>query len=92
VGQRELRFVASESYNSIFAIKALKESNGFPVSVSDEEIVRNLQVSVRNGLIIEPTSAAALAAVEQVRHGDRIESETIVCMLAGPNFEFMPIV
>jgi threonine synthase len=76
--------VASESYNSIFTTKALKESNGFPVSVNDGEIVRNLQTSVRNGLIIEPTTAAVLAAVERMRNDRRVESyETIVSMMTG---------
>jgi threonine synthase len=76
--------VASESYNSLFTTKALKESDGFPISVTDKEIVRNLQISVGNGLIIEPTSAAALAAVERMRKEDRVENdEIIVCMLTG---------
>jgi threonine synthase len=76
--------VASESYNSIFATKALKESNGFPVSVADEAIVRNLRMAVRNGLLIEPTSAAALAAVEELKNEGKAEDdETIVCMLTG---------
>jgi threonine synthase len=76
--------VASESYNSLFATKAMKESEGFPISVTDDEIVRNLQISLSNGLIIEPTSAAALAAVERMRDDDRVDSdESIVCMLTG---------
>jgi threonine synthase len=76
--------VASESYNSIFATKALQESNGFPISVTDEEIISNLQISIRNGLIIEPTSAAALAAIERMRNDDRVKNdETIVCLLTG---------
>jgi threonine synthase len=76
--------VASESYNSIFAVKALKESGGYPISVTDEEIVRNLRVSLKNGLIIEPTSAAALAAVERMKNDERVDNdETIVCLLTG---------
>jgi threonine synthase len=76
--------VASESYNSIFAVKALKESGGYPISVTDEEIVRNLRVAITNGMIIEPTSAAALAAVERMRNDEKVrKDETTVCMLTG---------
>ena len=52
--------VARKSYNSIFAVKALRESGGFPISVTDEEIVSSLRIAVTNGMIIEPTSAAGL--------------------------------
>jgi threonine synthase len=76
--------VASESYNSLFATKALRESKGFPVSVTDDEIVRNLTVSLSNGLIIEPTSASALAAVERLKKSMGVDrDETIVCLLTG---------
>jgi threonine synthase len=76
--------VASESYNSILAVKALRESGGFPVSVTDEEIKRNLGYAVREGLIIEPTSAASLAALEKLKEDGRVgREETIVPMLTG---------
>jgi threonine synthase len=76
--------VASESYNSIFAVKALRESHGFPVSVTDHDIVRNLRAAIGQGIIIEPTSAAALAATEQMINDRKVNpDETIVCMLTG---------
>lgn len=83
--------VASESYNSIFAMKALKESGGFPVSVTDEEIVRNLRIAITNGMIIEPTSAAALAAIDHMRSDEETgKDETIVCMLTGSGTKTTP--
>jgi threonine synthase len=76
--------VASESYNSIFAVKALRESGGFPISVTDQEIVKNLRAAIENGIIIEPTSAAALAATEQMINDRKVNSdENLVCMLTG---------
>jgi len=69
---------------SILTVKALRESGGFPVSVADEEIKRSLGYAVNEGLIIEPTSAASLAAVEKLKVDGRIgREETIVPMLTG---------
>jgi threonine synthase len=82
--------VARESYNSIFAVKALRESGGFPISVTDEEIVSSLRIAVTNGMIIEPTSAAALAAIDHMRNDEKIrKDETIVCMLTGSGIKTM---
>jgi threonine synthase len=76
--------VASESYNSILTVKALRESGGFPVSITDEEIERNLGRAVEEGLIIEPTSAASLAALEKLKDDGKVgKEETIVPMLTG---------
>src|SRR5208282_6653587 len=76
--------VASESYNSILTVKALRESGGFPVSVTDEEIKRSLGYAVKEGLIIEPTSAASLAALEKLKDDGKVgKKETIVVMLTG---------
>jgi threonine synthase len=76
--------VDSESYNSILTVKALRESGGFPVSVTDEEIKRSLGYGVKEGLIIEPTSAASLAALEKLRDDGKVgREEVIVPMLTG---------
>jgi threonine synthase len=76
--------VASESYNSILTVLALRESGGFPVSVTDEEIKRGLGYAVKEGLIVEPTSAASLAALEKLKDDGRVgREETVVAMLTG---------
>lgn len=76
--------VGSESYNCIFAVRALRESGGFPMSVTDKDIVRNLKAAIGNGMLIEPTSAAALAAIERMVSSQMVDTdETIVCMLTG---------
>ena len=76
--------VASESYNSIFTVKALNESRGYPISVTNEEIARNLRTALDNGMIIEPTSAAALAAIDHLSNDHKtIGDETVVCILTG---------
>jgi len=81
--------VASESYNSIFTVKALKESGGFPISVTDEEIASSLRIAINNGMIIEPTSAAALAAIPHLIDHETRRDETIVCMLTGSGIKTM---
>ena len=76
--------VASESYNSILTVKALRESGGFPVSITDEEIKRNLGRAVKEGLIIEPTNAASLAALEKLKDDGKVgKEETIVPIITG---------
>ena len=40
-------------------------------------------------MIIEPTSAAALAAIDHVRDDHNSRDETIVCMLTGSGIKTM---
>jgi threonine synthase len=76
--------VASESYNSILAVLSLRESGGFPVSVTDEEIKTGLECALKEGVIVEPTSAASLAALGKLKdEGSVGEDERIVVMLTG---------
>lgn len=46
-------------------LRAVRESEGYFVSVSENEIVRALRAACRQGFYVEPTAAATLAGVRQ---------------------------
>lgn len=65
------------------ALKAVKESNGFFVTVNDDEILTAVKYLARyEGLGVEPASAASLAGlIKCVREG-RIGRDDVVVMIA----------
>ena len=63
-------------------LQAINETGGETVTVTDRQIVDALKASARQGVYIEPTSAAAVAAVEQLK--DRLQKEErVVVSLTG---------
>jgi threonine synthase len=65
-------------------LSAVRRSRGAIVAVSEEEIVAALAVLARQGLYVEPTSAAAAAGLTQLIHTGAIrEGETTVLVLTG---------
>ncbi|MGA2664023.1 MAG: threonine synthase [Nitrososphaerales archaeon] len=65
------------------ALAALKESDGMVLTVSDDEIIaaRGLLAS-REGIFVEPASAAPIAALREI--GARLEKDaTVVCVATG---------
>lgn len=60
--------VAKESYCSPKAIRALQESQGYVIEVTDQEIIDALHTIIRTELIFpEPTSAAVYAALPKLK-------------------------
>ena len=65
-------------------LKALNETNGGSVAVSEQEIISALNSLARIGLFVEPTSAAAAAGLSCLINSEIIkESETTVLLLTG---------
>ena len=66
-------------------LRLLKDSRGFALSVSDQEILEAQRlVAETEGLFIEPASASAIAAlVKSSRTGMVDGSDRIVCVLTG---------
>lgn len=65
-------------------LSAVRKSRGAIVAVSEEEIVAALGVLARQGLYVEPTSAAAAAGLTQLIHTGAIrKGETTVLVLTG---------
>jgi threonine synthase len=63
--------IASESFNCGEAVKAIQESNGSLETVTEEEIQKGMTELVEDGIICEPTSAAAKPVA------DKFEGETV---------------
>lgn len=67
------------------ALKAVKESDGAVVTVTDTEIVEaQKSLAKSEGLFVEPASAASVAGLKKlVEKGDISATESVVCVLTG---------
>lgn len=77
------------NFGANHAIKAVRESGGFGISVSDREI-ESAQKNLANqdGIFAETSSAAALAGVEKAIRNGRIENNSkISVILTGTGFK-----
>jgi len=67
------------------ALRAVKESDGTVVTVTDAEIVEAQKSLARSeGLFVEPASAASVAGLKKlIERGDVSATESVVCVLTG---------
>jgi threonine synthase len=66
------------------ALRALDESRGDAVAVSEQEIVAAVRYLAAQGIAVEPSSAACVAgAWKQARDGVIDPAEVVVCILTG---------
>jgi threonine synthase len=67
------------------AVRALAASGGYPVELSDEEIVLAVHKLARSfGCFVEPSAAAAFAALDSLLRDRMVQAgETVVCVLTG---------
>jgi len=81
---RALAILVGEPLQSELAIKAIQESNGLALTVSDADILAaELQVAKMEGVFAEPASAATVAALQKLKV-DRISSDSsVVCLITG---------
>ena len=81
---RALAILVGEPLQSELAIKAIQESNGLALTVSDADILTaELQVAKIEGVFAEPASAATVAALQKLK-ADRISSDSsVVCLITG---------
>ncbi len=74
------------------ALRALRDSNGQAIAVSDEQIIEAMAMLADEGLLIEPASAATVAAVHAMRqpnHTDPIPADAqVVCILSGSGMKW----
>ncbi len=65
-------------------LRAVYESKGFAIGVSDQDIVQAMRWLGKEGIAAEPASATTLAAVKQaVQRGLIHSNETVVCVITG---------
>lgn len=66
------------------ALAALRESEGMVLTVSDDEITAaRRMLSSREGIFVEPASAAPIAALKEI--GSRLEKDAVVVCVATGN-------
>ena len=71
--------------NARKALRAIRESKGSAMAVSDAEITEaQRELAVREGIGVEPASAAGLAGLRRMISEERVErGERIVCVTTG---------
>ena len=83
----ETRATAIRIGNPVNAPKALpgiRETGGTAVAVSDEEITDAQRALARDGVGVEPASAASVAGLRKLREsGDIAADEQVVCLTTG---------
>ncbi len=83
----ETRATAIRIGNPVNAPKALpgvRETGGTAVAVSDDEITDAQRALAREGVGVEPASAASVAGVRKLREQDVIDAaENVVCLTTG---------
>lgn len=76
---------AQSSFCAPKVIEALKQTNGKLIQISDEDLVRALKLLIKfESFIIEPTSIAPFAALEQIKIKN---DEKVVCVATGNAFK-----
>jgi len=75
-------------------LRILNKANGLAITVSDKEIIEAQKLlAVKEGLFVEPASAASIAAlIKLIRNGKINKDENIVCILTGTGLKDMEIV
>lgn len=71
--------------NGRWALKAIRESKGFCVTVTDEEIISAIALlGSAEGVFAEPAAAATIAALKKLVNKGKIKSdETVVALITG---------
>ena len=75
------------------ALRAIRESNGLALSVSDKEILNALSsVAKLEGVFVEPASATTVAALQHLVRSNEIDaSDSIVCIVTGMGLKYPEI-
>jgi threonine synthase len=82
---RALAVLVAEPLQGALAIKALKESGGLALTVSDSQIfAAELQIAKLEGMFAEPASSATIAALRKlVEKGKMRKHDSVVCLITG---------
>jgi len=82
---RAIGILVGKPMQQNLAIKAIKESNGTAISVSDQEILSAEQEAAKlEGVFAEPASSGTIAALRKLRRQSVInKDETVACLITG---------
>ncbi len=82
---RALAILVAEPLQSELAIKAIRESDGVALTVSDSEILAaELQIAKLEGVFAEPASSATIAALKNLIEKGKIYCDSsVMCLITG---------
>lgn len=82
---RALAILVGNPLQSELAIKAITESEGLALTVSDQDILAaELQIAKLEGVFAEPASAITVAALKKLLEENRIaKNSSVVCLITG---------
>jgi threonine synthase len=81
---RALAILVGEPLQSDLAIKAIQESNGSALTVSDADIFASeLLVAKLEGVFAEPASSATVAALQKLKADQISIDSSVVCLITG---------
>lgn len=77
--------LAGYEKDGTYTLRTIRQSGGWAIACSDEEILRAAQMLARDeGILSEPTGAVGIASIRQLlRQADVSSDDTIVCMVTG---------
>jgi len=74
--------VVNAPRNAEMALRALKNSEGYGITVSDDEIIKAIaEVSSSTGIFVEPAAATAWAGIKKAREAGKISAENSAAVL-----------
>ncbi len=82
---RALAVLVTNPLQGELAMRAIKESEGLTLTVSDSQILKaELQVAKLEGMFAEPASSATIAALRKlVKEGKIDKNDSVVCLITG---------
>ncbi len=81
---RALAILVGNPLQSSIAIKAINQSKGLALTVSDSEILAaELQLAKLEGVFAEPASSATVSALDKLKNNQIDEDSTVVCLITG---------
>jgi len=75
--------------DGIYALKAIRESNGFAEYATDDEIVEGMKLLAKTeGIFAEPAGGVSIAVLKKlVEQGEIARDEEVVCCVTGSGFK-----
>lgn len=72
------------------ALQAVRKSGGFGVSVTDDDILAAGRLLAKNGLLVEPSSAASVAgAIQAIRDRPELRDQSVVCLITSSGLKWL---
>ena len=80
-------------YASYLVLRAIRETDGYAVAVSDEEILSSMRALAREGLFVCPEAAATHAALPHLLEEGAVDpSDRILLYLTGSGLKYLDVI